>query len=209
MSKSDSSGVVVTEDPKTHVITIKGVMTIPPQMKAFVESITNPEKTKNFRRKRKQATRPAGASPVIYTFHPQVSVHGRNPKHGEYTIHCDEKMADVIFAINSLGVRTYWSCQGNDHDDEHAAYLVTEYPSQKNFRKVIRILEQCWKDRFIPLEVDATTRNLQMTFRAHHHVPHDPVNTEDIAMPCIYLHRPDDQTRWDGSEWEKGGSRVQ
>ena len=165
MSKSDSNGVVVTEDPKTHVITIKGVMTIPPQMKVFVESITNPEKTKNFRRN--------------------------------------------IFAINSLGVRTYWSCQGNDHDDEHAAYLVTEYLSQKNFRKVIRILEKCWKDRFITLEVDATTRNLQMTFRAHHHVPHDPVNTEDIAMPCIYLHRPDDQTRWDGSEWEKGGSHVQ
>lgn len=142
------------------------------------------------------------------TYHPQTMVSGVNPRYGSYNITCDEKMADVIRLINTFGIKTYWSCQGNDHDDDHAAYLVTEYLTQRNFRIVIRILEKHWRDRYIHLEVDGE-KPMRMTFRAHHHVPHDPVNTEDVAMPCIYLHRPDDQTRWDGTEWEKGGSHVQ
>lgn len=142
------------------------------------------------------------------TYHPQTTVSGVNPKYGSYSISCDEKMADVIRKINDLGVKTCWSCQGNDHDDDHAAYLVTEYLTQRNFRNVIRILEKHWRDRYIHLEVDGQ-KPMTMTFRAHHHVPHDPVDTTYVAMPCIYLHRPDDQTRWDGSEWKEGGGHVQ
>jgi len=222
MSKPNSSNVVVTEDPKTHVITVKGVMTVPPQMKAFVESSTNPKKkkedkktrtarnqTKTFRRKRKQPARPSGSSSVIYTEHPQVAFRVVNPKRGKYTIVCDEKMVDVVRTINEFGVRTFFSCQGDDDRADSSAYLVTEYPNQRDFRKIVRVLEDHWKDRFITIEIDSFSRHLRMVFRAHHCVPNDLTDPECPAMPYIYLHRPDDASRWDGSEWEKGGNHVQ
>lgn len=57
MSKSNASNVVVTEDPKTHVITVKGVMTVPPQMKAFVESRTTQRRKRKTRRPEPRAIR--------------------------------------------------------------------------------------------------------------------------------------------------------
>ena len=51
------------------------------------------------------------------TYHKQTIIEGINPKYGPYKIECDVKIANFIKKLNDLGVKTFYSCQGDYHGD--------------------------------------------------------------------------------------------